>query len=343
MRAAPEPSWMKQMRLPLAGGLVPFYATAIRLKNAAYDVGGWKRRRLRFPVVSVGNLSVGGTGKTPFTILLAEMLQTCGWKVDVLSRGYGRSSRQVARVEPDGRAEMFGDEPLMMARRGIAVYVGADRFQAGLLAESDAGGSAGSTPRAVHLLDDGFQHRRLARTVDIVLVRRADLADEMLPLGRLREPLSALQRADICVLRAEDADLASRVLGLMHRADPASVWIVERRMTVPTPPPLNALAFCAIGDPRGFFEGLRGAGLNIVKQIYFRDHHAYAQRDILKLKFSARQSGANGFVTTEKDNVRLGPLLRAELETEFPLLTIGLETKLREAAEAMAMLESLLS
>jgi len=343
MKPTPERSLIQRISWPLAWGAVPLYATALRLKNVAYGVGVVKPRRLARPVVSVGNLSVGGTGKTPFTIMMAEMLRARGWNIDVLSRGYGRSSRQVARVEPNGHTDMVGDEPLLIARRGIPVYVGADRYQAGLLAESDTRGKTDSAAGAVHLLDDGFQHRRLARTVDIVLVRRADLTDEMLPLGRLREPLSALQRADICVLRAEDADLENQVRGLMHRADPASVWIVERRMTLPIPPPSNALAFCAIGDPRGFFDGLRSAGLNIQKQIAFRDHYVYTWRDILRLKSAAQQCGANGFITTEKDSVRLGSSLRAQLENALPLSVVGLETKLREEAEALAMLESLLA
>lgn len=329
---------------PLTWPFVLLYAMVVRLKNAAYDLRMSKPRHLSWPVISIGNLSVGGTGKTPMVISLACLLRARGWNVDVLSRGYGRSSRQMGCVDPEGTPEMFGDEPLLIARRGPPVYVGADRYQAGLLAERDAA-TEPALALGLHILDDGFQHRQLSRAIDIVLLQRADLSDDMLPAGRLREPLCALERADICVLRAHDADLKDRVLQLMRQTDSGRVWIIDRRMTLP--PQLSAsrdvLAFCAIGDPRGFFDGLKRAGIRSKKEIPFRDHHAYTQKDIDRLKAAARHSGAQYFVTTEKDNVRLASHLRTDLEKEFPLIIAGLEICLRDEAGAMTTLESLLA
>jgi len=323
------------------------YGIAARFKNCAYDRRWLQSRKLSWPVISVGNLSVGGSGKTPLVLLLADLLSQRGWNIDVLSRGYGRSGKKVARVDPSGSPEEFGDEPLLMARHGLSVYVGANRYDPGHLAEQEAEPTSLSS-RRLHILDDGFQHRKLARAVDIVLLQRADMQGQLLPAGRLREPLSGLHRADICVLRAEDADLSERVLQLMGQhgqtSDPARVWIVERRTTLPddaTSTP-NALAFCGIGDAAGFFDSLRHAGLALQTTISFRDHHVYKPGDISRLKTAASRSGANCFVTTEKDSVRIPDELRAELEKHVPLLIAGLELRLQQEKHCIDSLESLL-
>lgn len=331
---------------PLLWPFVLLYALGVRLKTAAYDFRLLKARHLSWPVISVGNLSMGGTGKTPVVLLLAKLLEARGWGVDVLSRGYGRSSQHVVRVDPQGEAEQFGDEPLLMVRHGACVYVGADRYQAGLLAERETRIEIDPASRyRLHLLDDGFQHRKLARMVDIVLLQRADLEDDMLPAGRLREPLCALERADICVLRAEDANLKERVLRLMRQTDLERVWIVERQTILPAlaHPIRKALAFCAIGDPYGFFNGLQQAGIDIKKKIAFRDHHVYTHKDIARLKEAALHSGAQCLVTTEKDSVRLTGNLRAELEKDLPLIVAGLAVSLHEEVRSMDTLESLLA
>jgi tetraacyldisaccharide 4'-kinase len=331
---------------PLIWPFVLFYALIVRLRNAAYDLQIFKPRHLRRPVISVGNLSVGGTGKTSFVILLASLLEARGWNTDVLSRGYGRDSRRICSVDPDGDAKIFGDEPLLMARRGLSVYVAADRYHAGLLAETEPAMEIDATPaRAVHILDDGFQHRKLNRAVNIVLLRRDDLTDDMLPAGRLREPLCALERADICVLRTEDADLKDRVLRLMQKTDPAQVWIVDRRITLPASAHIHAggvLAFCAIGDPHDFFDGLQRAGIKINKEVAFRDHHSYTLQDIERLKTVARNVDAKCFLTTEKDSIRLEGNLRTELEKQCPLVIAGLEVALRDQSPALTTLESML-
>jgi tetraacyldisaccharide 4'-kinase len=264
-----------------------------------------------------------------------------------LSRGYGRSSKTVARVDAAGTPEQFGDEPLLMARRGLSVYVGPNRLDAGRSAEKGAA-SDSTNPQRLHILDDGFQHRKLARELDIVLLRRSDLQGQLLPAGRLREPISGLRRADICVLREEDADLSEEVLQLMGQdgqsSDPAQVWIVDRRTTLPADASLipNAIAFCAIGDGEGFFDGLRNAGLTLQSTQAFRDHHIYNSSDISRLTASASHSGVHCFVTTEKDSVRLTAELRAELESHGRLVIAGLELRLQQENRCIDGLQSLL-
>ena len=185
------------------------YAAGLRAKNAQYD--RTEPARLKWPVVSVGNLSVGGAGKTPLVIRLAHLLRKRGFAPDVLSRGYGRASTAAGRVNQAGGVKDFGDEPLLIARSAhVPVFVGASRYAAGMLAELGESDAAGH----VHLLDDGFQHRQLARAVDIVVMHPADVRDRLLPVGRLREPLSSLKRAHIVVLRQEDAALESTTAAL---------------------------------------------------------------------------------------------------------------------------------
>ncbi|MGH9616065.1 MAG: tetraacyldisaccharide 4'-kinase [Acidobacteriaceae bacterium] len=332
---------------PLTWPLALTYAMGTNLKNAAYDYGWLKPRSLSSPVISVGNLSVGGTGKTPLVLLLADKLTQRGWTIDVLSRGYGRDSQEIARVDPLGMPEKFGDEPLLLARHGLSVYVGPDRYRPGKLAERNVS-VCSSSSRHLHILDDGFQHRKLARSADIVVVHRADMSSHLLPAGRLREPLRALRRADICVLRAEDAELTDRILDLMshpdRKPDPARVWIVQRRTTLPEPADSikKTLAFCALGDPNGFFDGARRAGVDVRETVAFRDHHAYTLKDVQALRAAARHCGAQSFLTTEKDSVRLTGTLRNELEKEGHLIVAGLEISLQHAARCIDSLEALL-
>src|ERR1700736_5639794 len=171
---------------PLTG----LYSAATELRNTMFDRGILKSYRLRRPVISVGNLSVGGSGKTPFVIALGELLKARGIRFDVLARGYRRKTPGVLVVETDGNAADFGDEPFLICRRlGVPVIVGESRYEAGRVAEQ-------KFHSQLHILDAGFQHRSLARDFDIVLLTERDFDDRMLPSGRLREPLSSLQRAD---------------------------------------------------------------------------------------------------------------------------------------------------
>ena len=275
----------------LARPLTFLFGAGVHLRNRWYDSGTLKSRELAGPVVSVGSISVGGAGKTPFTILLGELLKQRGIAFDILSRGYRRTTKGAAIVDPSGSPPDFGDEPLLMARKlGVPVVVGEDRYEAGLLAEKTHG-------VRLHLLDDGFQHRRLRRQFDIALVTRQDLSDCLLPAGRLREPLSAVTRADAVVrMDAINFDAAIKTPWQIHRG-----LIVQ---DIPSRP----VAFCGIARPQRFFEQLSKAGIEPVATKAFRDHHAYTEADVrwlLRLR-DRRESG--GFITTEKDAINLGPL-----------------------------------
>lgn len=319
---------MSRMLLPL----VPLYAAAVGAKNLAYAREWAKAQRLRDPVISIGNVSVGGSGKTPLTIRLAELLRERGFAVDVLSRGYGRRRRGVERVDPGGSAERFGDEPLLMARAtGVPVYVGASRFAAGTLAERERRGPG------LHLLDDGFQHRRLARDVDIVVLHRSDFGEGLLPAGRLREPLSSLERAQVLVLREEDRELEPE---LHRRGLSQPVWFVERRLEVPKV--RRVAAFCAIARAEEFFAGLRQQGVEIAAQRSWRDHHRFRAAEIEELMAMQRQHAAEAFFTTEKDLVRLSMDQRQKLERVAPLHAARLVVRLADEPGAMAQLLAML-
>ena len=273
--------------------------------------------RLEGAVVSIGNLSAGGSGKTPFVMLLGELLKVRGVKFDVLSRGYGRKTKGVLRVDPGGLPQQFGDEPLLIARKlQVPVIVGEDRYEAGRFAESNFG------PQ-LHLLDDGFQHRALARDFDIVLVTPLDASDRLLPSGRLREPLGSLCRSDAIVLTSGAAAESFPLEGKI-------VWRVKRGIVPPAIPP-RPIAFCAIARPQNFLLQLRTANVEPVAQAFYRDHHAYTKKDIRELLELKARSDAGGFITTEKDAVNLGPYLSA-LE---PLSVVRVRMELADAANAL--------
>lgn len=313
--------------------LMPLYATGVAAKNAAYDHGWIKARTLRWPVVSVGNISVGGSGKTPFVIALAKLLKHQGARVDVLSRGYGRSSAAVERVDPAGSAERFGDEPLLIAQSADApVYVGADRYDAGLLAEQDQPGAG------IHLLDDGFQRRKLARAIDIVLIHRSDFDETLLPAGRLREPLHSLMRASVLVLREEDGDIGEK---LRRLGVEKPVWQVRRSITVASNLG-RAVDFCGIARPDEFFAMLKHNGIELAVTHAFRDHHRYGDDDIRLLIRQAETHSASSFLTTEKDLVRLSPAQRERLNSVAALHAAKLEVRLCDEAAAMRHFEAML-
>ena len=300
--------------------LSAIFGSGVALRNRLYDRGVFKVRKLERPVVSIGNLSVGGSGKTPFVIALGEMLKERGIEFDVLSRGYGRHTTGVAVVHPAGSSAQFGDEPLLIARRlQVPVIVGAERYQAGLLAER-------TFSSKLHLLDDGFQHRRLHRDFDIVMLPNSDLDAALLPVGRLREPLSSLKRADAVVTShdenggADGGDSGNslktmeRVMRLEQRPAPpqlmvlsAEIWHMKRNIYLEEAP-ARPLVFCGIARPGQFFAGLNELGIEAVKTVSFPDHHRYTEADIRRLLALKSSTQSGGFITTEKDLVNLGAL-----------------------------------
>jgi tetraacyldisaccharide 4'-kinase len=298
---------MKSLGFLLLGSV---FGACVQGRNALYDRGLLRTRKLRGPVVSIGNLSLGGSGKTPLVIRLGALLKSRGVPFDVLTRGYGRKTRGVALVDPSGSAQEFGDEPLLIARRlGVPVVVGEERYQAGCFAEEKFG------PQ-LHILDDGFQHRALFRDFDVVLVTPEDAGDRLLPLGRMREPLSSVRRADAVVLTS-GASLGSFPINgkLVWRA---------RRGILPRKVEQRTVAFCGIARPQNFFRQLQTAGIHPVAQASYRDHHCYSPRDIAELLELRRKNKADGFVTTEKDAINLGK----HLEELKPLTTIPVRMRL---------------
>lgn len=280
--------------------LSTIFAAGVNIRNALYDRRMFKVNRLARPVVSIGNISVGGSGKTPFAIALGEILKQKGIAFDVLSRGYRRKSSTIALVDPEGEPQQFGDEPLLIARKLQApVVVGANRYQAGLWAEKNL-------DTKLHLLDDGFQHRRLHRDFDIVMLPASDLHDLPLPLGRLREPVASLHRADAVVM-PDDASEQDLALARSCMKEPHNLW-KARRVLETGRIAGKAVAFCGIARAKQFFSQLTSLPVELSATIAFSDHHHYSSRDINRLLKTKAESGAECFVTTEKDLINLGAL-----------------------------------
>jgi len=267
-------------------------------------------------VISVGNLSVGGSGKTPAVEYIAKLLVASGERPAILTRGYARRvAADGVTVVSDGvrilaDLDLAGDEPLMLARAlpGVPVLVGADRYLSGRLAERRLGAT-------VHLLDDGFQHLELARDVDLLLVGEDDLADRPLPGGRLREPLAGASAADALLAMVDDdaaADRLRRALGAplvfrVSRALGGPRWITPGQSgVVPTRDPVFAVA--GIARPQRFFDDVAKAGWRVAGTLEFGDHHRFAQKDVDRIAKAARAQSSAVVLTTEKDAVRFAAL-----------------------------------
>jgi tetraacyldisaccharide 4'-kinase len=310
---------------PLLWPLVPVYRLGLALRDLQLRTSLKTVRRLRWPVVSIGNLSTGGAGKTPLTIALVKALTARGLHVDVLSRGYGRRSALPLLVDPGGTAQEFGDEPLVIAREShVPVFVAAERYEAGLLAERSAPSSLGA-----HLLDDGFQHRHLARDVDILLVSSRDLTDHLLPAGNLRETLHAALRAHVIAIPADEPEVEAQLKSMGWQRP---VWRLRRHIEIPQLDGPVA-AFCGIARPDQFFNGLESAGVKLAFRIAFADHHRYTAADLARIESEARSAGARVLLTTEKDRIRLG-----SFAATLPIQTVPLRIEIEDEPTAVEWL-----
>jgi tetraacyldisaccharide 4'-kinase len=308
--------------------LTPIYRAALAVRELRLRSGLEQVRKLELPVVSIGSVSAGGSGKTPLTIALARALTLRGLKINVLSRGYGRSSMAALRVDPDGVADEFGDEPLLIAREsGAPVYVAAQRFDAGLLAES----AREADSPTIHLLDDGYQHRQLHRDVNILLLDEHDLHDRMLPAGNLREPLRAIRRAHAVVIPAGSAETNDY---LKRSGWQGQIWEIRRRIQVPLIDG-PVVAFCGIARSDQFFAGLESDGMHLASRIAFADHHRYLRHDIDCILEAAKNINAAACITTEKDRVRLGKLAAA-FPASRPLKTAQLTIEIENEDAALS-------
>lgn len=326
------------MKRPWLLPFVPLYAAGVALRARRFESGRTPIRRLKWPVISIGNLSAGGTGKTPFAIALVQLLREEGVLVDVLSRGYGRRRTEAARVDVNGSPDRYGDEPLLIARAtNVPVYVAPQRYDAGLLAET-AQDSNEEQPR-IHLLDDGFQHRQLHRDIDILLLNRDDLHDTLLPAGNLREALYAMRRATVLAVPADEPDTEQslrKIISIARNAESlhwaGSIWRVRRTMEVPKVDG-QVFAFCGIARPQQFFAGLEKAGTKLAGRRAFADHYAFSKATVEWLIGSARRANATGLITTEKDAIRLGSHV-SEFPPDLPLKTAGLKIEIEDESAA---------
>jgi tetraacyldisaccharide 4'-kinase len=268
----------------------------VQAREKLYQSGILATRRLQHPVISVGNLTLGGTGKTPLVIALAEGLRDRGFKPAVLSRGYGRTSRGVVIV--DSEYSESGDEPLLIKQRlhDVPVIVGADRYEAGRVAEERQLGN-------LFILDDGFQHRRLYRDVDIVTIDPVEWAagEALLPAGRWREPKSAIARAHAaCVSEVPGVSMPDLSIPSFHvRNETVGLYRNDgTRITSEGLKGRRIVAFAGIAKPERFFATVESLGIQLLKTVRFADHHRYSAHEIETLEGEV-------LVTTEKDAVRL--------------------------------------
>lgn len=329
------------------------YSLILRLRATLYRIGVLKTYHLPRPVISIGNITVGGTGKTPVTAYIARFLLGQGFRVAVLSRGYGGTLEGQTCVVSDGDTIMLsavecGDEPYLLASTvpGLMVVIGTDRYAAGQLAMQQL------VPD-IFLLDDGFQHLRLHRDLNLLLLdfNRPFGNSLTLPAGILRESLSAMRRAGLVIFTRAPANagITTDTFGI-----PGCVschTIVDLLPLVShTPVPFShcqgkkVLAFAGIADPESFFKGLRSQGLNLVQSISFQDHVVYDKERCGEIAAAMRASGADLLITTEKDGVKLKGLspeyaeltllARLELTIDNPALLEGMITALLQHHDA---------
>lgn len=311
------------------------YELAVRLRVAIYETSYRTPRRLDSTIIGVGNITLGGTGKTPMVEYIARYLRSEAHRVAILTRGYGRASAGMQTLNVprhsinNQRDEQgsdavnttsyreVGDEPLMLARAlpDVPIVIHKDRFQAGRWAASALGAD-------VLVLDDAYQHLQLARDLNILLIDASDPFGgfEMAPFGRLREPLYGIKRADAVIVTRADRPfdqaqtqaiirhfcgdkipvmyMTSGITRLRHLETGAVYGLQEFTGW-------NAAALCGIGNPQAFAEDILQAGINIVSENFFRDHHPFTQADLDRATTEAQQAAADMIITTEKDAVRL--------------------------------------
>jgi len=324
------------------------YGVVADLRNRLYDRGTLRSYDLGARTISIGNITAGGTGKTPLVAYVAEKLAERGETVCVLTRGYGRLNEKQRilvsdreRVVADPRTG--GDEPVELAEKllGKAIVVAdADRVAAGKWARKEYG-------ITVFVLDDGFQHRRVKRDLDIVCInaRHPFGGSEMLPAGRLREPLHNLERADVAVLTNADLvdDIAPVRANVSELAPEARIFLSLKRLRSfrrlngsngGTDPTVDSVfAFCGLADPDAFFAYLRHQGVSLAGEHVCDDHHNYTRGDIEELERKARAAGAMCLLTTAKDAVKV-----REFNFALPVFVVEIELFLDDAKSFDEML-----
>jgi tetraacyldisaccharide 4'-kinase len=334
---------MKSILLP---PLSILYGAVTRTRLSLYRRGTFQTTRLERPVISVGNITTGGTGKTPLVEWVARTLAAQGKKVCILTRGYGRKDPHLQVIVSDGYSVLAspadaGDEPYLLATKlaGLAAVISsADRIAAGQEAIKDFGTDC-------FVLDDGFQHLRLARDLNIVTIDATNPwgGGSLLPYGRLRESPEGLSRSDCVVLTRCDQihnvdSLREEILKLtgnrpIFQSEMRAVRISPLKNGSETiAPPARVAAFCAVGHPASFFENVRRAGYELGFEKSFPDHHIYSQSEVESMIQGAKEAGANTLITTAKDAVKL-----RTLSFSIPCYVLDIEIAI-ENAEALTAL-----
>jgi tetraacyldisaccharide 4'-kinase len=343
----------RQMNRAAEITLAPFgalYSAAIKARSAGYQTRFLKTHRVSVPVISVGNITVGGTGKTPLVHWLAERLADQGRRVCILTRGYRRENAKKQVIVSDGKRILSdvahsGDEAMMLAQSLIeksAVVCNADRVSAAQWAIENLQSD-------VLLLDDGFQHRRLTRDLDIVTIDATNPFGNgrLLPAGILREPIKNLNRADCMVLTRTSDEGAGELIERIQQVTNAP--ILQSRTNVANIRRLDSAdggkeiaalnqplaAFCGLGNPSAFFDQLRGAHLDIRNETVFRDHYKYSQADVDRLTEQAKAKGAQTLITTAKDAVKLQPLT-----FQLPCYVADIEVEIPDSAKLLELVEN---
>jgi tetraacyldisaccharide 4'-kinase len=308
-----------------------------RVRAWGYRRGWYSQKRLQKPVICVGNLTVGGTGKTPMVIWIAQRFAERGWRVGILTRGYkGARVSQPGEGSEVGSGEIRSDEARLMEsrlpREFARVAVGADRFSSGRKLEAWAD---------CFVLDDGLQHLQLARDVNIVLIDALEPfgGGHLLPAGNLREPKAALRRADLVVITRSQHSPA--IEAVVRRYSQSPIFYATVKMKAPELYPRGAargngsaaggrkfFAFCGIGNPRGFIADLHRAEIPVAGHTFFRDHHRYSTADMRHLEKAAAEAGADALLCTEKDLFNLDDVALPAI----PLWFCAMEFELNDPA-----------
>jgi tetraacyldisaccharide 4'-kinase len=317
-------------------GLSFLYNLAIQLRLVAYKIGFLKVKNLPTHVISIGNITTGGTGKTPFVAMLAQWAETHGFKVAILSRGYkGKRSNDLVVVS-DGKKVLAsfddaGDEPVMLAKTlsSVPVLISKKRYKIGSLALKLFNSE-------LLLLDDGYQHISLHRDINILLVdaKRQFGNRSLLPLGPLREPINQIKRADIIIItKCTDTHSGENLVNYFQKNFPAKSIYRSRYFPYQVIFPLagtthspnilkgkNVLVFAGIADPDDFLETVKNCGANIVRFQAFSDHHFFSKHEIEELLSWKKQSKLDFLLTTEKDWIRIDS--KNDQELDIAILTI---------------------
>lgn len=352
MTAKPILHYLKWLLLPL--GIL--HLGIVWLRNRLYDAGIFKTRRLPRPVISVGNIQMGGSGKTPLALELLEWLQGEGLRVGVLSRGYKRGSRENRILLPGGEsglAAQIGDEPALIFKklRAGALGVGADRYEVGreLLRRQEV---------EVFLLDDGFQHRRLHRELDICLIDVSRWAEHpfLFPFSYLRDAKVSLRRAGAILLTKFEKcpEKAETLKSRLKKAYPVPVLktglIFHTLTRLGDGEPLDpgeiksqpVAAVCGIANPEHFFALLEREGFRIAYRKAFPDHHDYTLQEMIGIEKAAAQAGARGVLATEKDAVKLRAHLPKMPELNEKVWVFGVRVRVAEAERLRELLKSII-